>query len=210
MNKTSITVLEDDTLFRQGIEKMIGDTPDLRCEASYNTVQSLYENLNGLQSNVFWLDINLPDGSGVEVIKNILKQKPEALCLVCSLYDDDKHVFEAMKAGASAYLLKTTNVDRMLESIYELIDGGSPMSPFIARKLIKTFRAEEVAKEQVTESLTQRETEVLELIAKGLLYKEVAEKLDISPETVKKHLRNTYVKLQVQNRTEAVIKYMGK
>lgn len=210
MNKTSITVLEDDTLFRQGIEKMIAETNDLCCEASYNTVQSLYANLNKLSSNVFWLDINLPDGSGIDVIKNILKERPDALCLVCSLYDDDKHVFEAMKAGASAYLLKTTNVDKMLESIYELINGGSPMSPFIARKLIKTFRAEEAAKEQVADTLTHRETEVLDLIAKGLLYKEVAEKLEISAETVKKHLRNIYVKLQVQNRTEAVMKYMGK
>jgi DNA-binding NarL/FixJ family response regulator len=209
-SKISITVLEDDSTFRQGIEKMISGAGDLICEASFNTVTDFYKNFENLSSNVFWVDINLPDGSGIEVIKNILKEKPAALCMVCSLHDDDKHIFDAMKAGASGYLLKNTSMDKMLDSIYELINGGSPMNPFIARKLISSFRVAQTAKENVTDALTPRETEVLELIAKGLLYKEAADNLKISIETVKKHLRSIYTKLQVQNRTEAVVKYLGK
>lgn len=209
-SKTSIVVLEDDLIFRQGIETMIAGTGDLQCEASYTTVTDFYANLDNLVSDLFWVDISLPDGSGIDVIKAILKVNPSALCLVCSLHDDDKHVFEAMKAGATGYLLKNTRMDKMLESIYELLNGGSPMSPFIARKLIATFRDAQTSQEQIADALTDRETEVLQLIAKGLLYKEAADKLGISIETVKKHLRSVYIKLQVQNRTEAVVKYLGK
>lgn len=206
----SITVLEDDFIFSQGIQKMISETDDLQCEMAFNTVTDFYKIFDTLSSNIFWVDISLPDGSGIDVIKTILKSKPAALCLVCSLHDDDRHVFEAMKAGAIGYLMKNTSVSKMLESIYELLNGGSPMSPFIARKLITSFRIKEDNKTEVTNLLTLRELEVLQHIAKGHLYKEVADSLGISIETVKKHLRNIYIKLQVQNRTEAVVKYLGK
>jgi NarL family two-component system response regulator LiaR len=208
-SKVLITILEDDLIFRQGIQKMISSTTDLQCETAFSSVTDLYSKLPQLVSNVFWVDINLPDGSGIEVIKTVLKLKPSALCLVCSLHDDDKHIFEAMKAGANGYLLKNTSMEKMLESIYELLSGGSPMSPFIARKLISSFRITEKNKNEVIDSLTSRESEVLQHIAKGHLYKEVADSLNISIETVKKHLRSIYAKLQVQNRTEAVVKYLG-
>lgn len=207
--KISITVLEDDYIFSQGIQKMISGTDDLQCEKAFSTVTDFYKNLHSLSSNIFWVDLSLPDGSGIDVIKTILKSKPSALCLVCSLHDDDRHVFEAMKAGASGYLMKNTSMDKMLESIYELANGGSPMSPFIARKLISSFRIKEDNKTEVINLLTLRELEVLQHIAKGHLYKEVADSLGISIETVKKHLRSIYVKLQVQNRTEAVVKYLA-
>ncbi len=207
-SKTLITILEDDLIFNQGIQKMLSGTSNLICEASFNTVNDFYKNVPHLSSELFWLDISLPDGSGIDVIKMILKVKPTALCIVCSLHDDDKNIFEAMKAGANGYLLKNTSIDRMLESIYELLNGGSPMSPYIARKVISSFRNTESNKNDLINSLTARETMVLEHIAKGHLYKEVAESLEISIETVKKHLRSIYSKLQVQNRTEAVVKYL--
>jgi DNA-binding NarL/FixJ family response regulator len=209
-SKTNITILEDDSIFNQSIQRMIKGTADLQCEASFNTVSGFYKNFSTLSSELFWVDISLPDGNGVEVIKKIVSSNPNALCLVCSLHDDDKNIFEAMKAGAKGYLLKNTPIDKMLESIYELLKGGSPMSPYIARKVISSFRNAENNKNELLELLTPRETIVLEHIAKGHLYKEVADSLEISIETIKKHLRSIYTKLQVQNRTEAVVKFLGR
>ncbi|MFY9309875.1 MAG: response regulator transcription factor [Bacteroidia bacterium] len=209
-NKTAMVLLEDDVIFGDGIQKMISGTKDFYCEARFDTVTSFNKGFSQLTSNIFWVDISLPDGSGIDVIKMILKSKPTALCLVCSLHDDDKHIFEAMKAGASGYLLKNTAVDKMLESLYELQNGGSPMSPYIARKVISSFRDSDSSKSSVLDALTVRESMVLEHIAKGHLYKEVADSLEISIETVKKHLRSIYTKLQVQNRTEAVVKYLNR
>lgn len=207
--KRAITILEDDLIFNDGIQKMINSTPDLYCEASYANVLDFKKYFKRNKSSVFWLDISLPDGLGTEVVKFILKERPDALCLICSLHDDDKNIFEAMKAGANGYLLKNTPVDKMLESIYELVNGGSPMSPYIARKVISSFRENEDKKNTAMSILTAREQMVLQHIAKGFLYKEVADTMEISIETVKKHLRSIYSKLQVQNRTEAVIKFLG-
>ena len=207
---TAITLLEDDIIFGDGIEKMLAGADDFYCEARFDSVIAFTNAFPALTSSLFWVDISLPDGSGIDVIKMILKSKPSALCLVCSLHDDDKHIFEAMKAGASGYLLKNTSVDKMLESIYEMLNGGSPMSPYIARKVISSFRDSDSSKVSVLDALTPRETIVLEHIAKGHLYKEVADSLEISIETVKKHLRSIYSKLQVQNRTEAVVKYLNR
>lgn len=208
--QTAITLLEDDVFFGDGIEKMLAGADDFYCEARFDSVRAFTKEFPALASNVFWVDISLPDGSGIDVIKLILKSKPSALCLVCSLHDDDKHIFEAMKAGASGYLLKNTSVDKMLASIYELLNGGSPMSPYIARKVISSFRDSDSTKVSLLDALTARESIVLEHIAKGHLYKEVADSLEISIETVKKHLRSIYSKLQVQNRTEAVVKYLNR
>ena len=170
---------------------------------------SFLQALPSLKSDIYWLDISLPDGSGIELIKQIKSRYNNASCLICSLHDDDENIFYALKTGADGYILKNAGATKMIEGIHELINGGSPMSPFIARKVVNSFM-EPKTREQGPEGLSARETEVLKLIATGLLYKEVAVKLFISTETVKKHIRNIYSKLQVQNKTEAVLKYLNR
>lgn len=207
----SIVVIEDDPVFRQNVSYLINETPGMACVHTYDSVTAFMANEPTTHNDLYWVDINLPGGSGIELVRHLHTKNPEVRCLICSLHDDDHHVFEAMRAGASGYLLKNASVEQMLAAIHELMAGGAPMSPYIARKLIDTFK--ETPKPAATASfygLSERELEVLQHIAKGLLYKEVADALHISIETVKKHLRSIYTKLQVQNRTEAVIKFLGK
>lgn len=205
----SITIVEDDASFRTSAEEMIRQAVGLTCDSSFADSTSFLQALPSIRSDVYWLDISLPDGSGIDLIKQIKSRYNDAFCLICSLHDDDENIFHALKAGADGYILKNAGATKMVEAIHELIGGGSPMSPFIARKVMQSFR-EPVAANQATDILSARETEVLKLIATGLLYKEVAVKLFISTETVKKHIQNIYSKLQVQNKTEAVLKYLNR
>lgn len=204
-----ITVVEDDASFRTSVEEMLNQTAGLTCVSSFADTTSFLQALPTLKSDIYWLDISLPDGSGIDLIKQIKSRYNQAFCLICSLHDDDDNIFNALKAGADGYILKNASAGKMVDSIFELMSGGSPMSSFIARKVMQSFR-EPVTTNLVTESLSTRETEVLQLTATGLLYKEVAEKLNISTETVKKHIQNIYRKLQVQNKTEAVLKYLNR
>ena len=205
-----ITVVEDDTSFRTSVEEMLSQVAGLTCVSSFANATSFLQALPALKSHIYWLDISLPDGSGIDLIKKIKSKFNNVYCLICSLHDDDEHIFEALKAGADGYILKNAGAHKMIESIYELIRGGSPMSPFIARKVMQSFRETRTTNHQVVESLSSREIEILQLISTGLLYKEVADKLHISAETVKKHIQNMYKKLQVQNKTEAVLKYLNR
>lgn len=207
-----ITVVEDDASFRTSVVEMLGQTPGLTCVSSFADTTSFLQALPTLKSDIYWLDISLPDGSGIDLIKQIKSRYHQAYCLICSLHDDDDNIFNALKAGADGYILKNASAGKMVDSIFELMQGGSPMSSFIARKVMQSFREPipTIITNLATESLSTRETEVLQLIATGLLYKEVAEKLHISTETVKKHIQNIYKKLQVQNKTEAVLKYLSR
>lgn len=206
----SVVIIEDDTHFRESVAEMLAQTPDIVCAGTYASLKDIYTDLAQVRPTVFWVDLNLPDGTGIELLRVIKQQQPEALCLVCSLHDDDAFVFDAIKAGADAYLLKNTSIEKMLAAIYELVAGGAPMSPYIARKVMASLRPVTVKKDTAMSELTHRELEVLEQVAGGFLYKEIADQLQISVETVKKHVRNIYGKLQVQNRTEAVLKFLSK
>ena len=207
----SIVVIEDDPVFRQNVAYLINGTPDMRCVHTYDSVTAFLAHEPADHNDLYWIDINLPGGSGIELVRHLRSQNPGVRCLICSLHDDDQHVFEAMRAGASGYLLKNASVDQMLSAIHEMMDGGAPMSPYIARKLMDSFKEPlKTAQTDRFHGLSERELEVLQHIAKGLLYKEVADALHISIETVKKHLRSIYTKMQVQNRTEAVVKFLGR
>lgn len=205
----SIVIVEDDAIYRENLVYLFDNNPGMECAGSFSTVKDFLSGEPETYDKIYWIDINLPDGSGIDLIRFLRSKNPTVLCMVCSLYDDDRHIFEAMRAGAGGYLLKSASPDQMITGIKELASGGAPMSPYIARKLMESFRetpGEESIKNKY--DLSNREEEVLQHIAKGLLYKEVAAVMHISTETVKKHLRNTYAKLQVQNRTEAVVKYL--
>lgn len=207
-NLITIAVLEDEKNFRDSVVELINSTEDMKCITTFENVTSFYTNFKDVHPDVFWIDLHLPDGSGIDVIKYIKKEREDALCLVCSFFDSDEKVFNALKVGADGYLLKGENIETILKSITELVNGGAPMSPSIARKVLTTFKPTCIAGEEF--DLTLREKEILGFLSKGLSYKNIAINLYISPETVKKHIRNIYGKLQVTNKVEAINKYFEK
>lgn len=140
--------------------------------------------------------------NGANLVWEIKKQNTEAVCIICSIYDDDEFIFSALKNGAMGYLLKDSSGDQIITALTDLLNGGSPMSPYIARRVIASFQ--QPKEKKVTELLSTRELEVLEQLATGLIYKEIGEKLFISHETVKQHIKNIYYKLHVQNKVEAL------
>lgn len=157
--------------------------------------------------DVVLMDINLPNMSGIECVGKLKAKLPSVQILMLTVYDDSELVFRALTEGASGYIIKRTAPDKLLEAIRETHQGGSPMSPHIARKVVQYFNQRGSAKRE-TERLTDREREVLEHLAKGYLYKEIADALGIGVETVRRHLSNIYGKLHVHTRTEAVLKHL--
>lgn len=204
-----IVVLEDDKFFRELIVSELNKSVDMECSASYAEIKLLLKDLPNLNPDLFWLDISLSDGNSTDYISQIKTIHPGALCLICSMHDDDEHIFAALKAGAEGYLLKNGGIELMLAGIDELFEGGSPMSPFIARKVLNSFKEKKEDNKTELSVLTKREIEILSGLAQGYLYKEVADEFYISLETVKKHVQNIYKKLHVQNRTEAILKFLN-
>jgi DNA-binding NarL/FixJ family response regulator len=151
------------------------------------------------------MDINLPGMNGIECVKLLKAKNVTAQFLMCTVYEEDEKVFEALKAGAMGYIIKKTSPAQLLEAITDLKNGGSPMSSQIARKVVASFN-DKKTKSKETESLSARENEILELLAKGFRYKEIADKLFISTETVRRHVHNIYEKLHVGSRTDAINK----
>ncbi|MEI8060486.1 MAG: response regulator transcription factor, partial [Ferruginibacter sp.] len=151
--------------------------------------------------------------NGIEVVRELKVSHPEILFMMCTIYEDDEQIFEALSAGASGYILKKTPPAKLLESIQELMEGGSPMSSQIARKVVAAFqnkKFENSSSELAIDMLSKREKEILEMISKGLLYKEISEAIFISTETVRKHVYHIYEKLHVTNKVEAVNKFFGR
>lgn len=203
----TIILIEDDKSFRTTLEKMIYELSDFICVGSYAGCKDFLDALPDLEADIYWLDLNLPDGSGIDLLQNIKQKQPDALCMICSMHDDNDTIFSALKSGADGYLLKNASFSNITESLRELVNGGSPMSAFIARKVITSFHITKSEDQKQIEELTSREQEVLNLISKGFTYKETGSQLGIAEETVRKHSRNIYVKLHVKNKTEAAIKF---
>lgn len=201
-----IVILEDDTSFREVILSEIDKNPEMECIGSFSKIKDLTKNLPELFPDLFWLDISLPDGLITNHIVKIKQLYPNSLCLICSMHDDDEKVFAAIKSGADGYILKNSSLETMMTALDELFAGGSPMSPFIARKVIN-YMQDDVTEKAMLLNLTKREQEILSNLALGFQYKEVAEQLSVSLETIKKHVQNIYKKLHVQNRTEAINKF---
>lgn len=148
------------------------------------------------------VDIKLPGMNGANLVRHISQSDKNVQCIICSMFDDDEFIFSALKNGALGYLLKDSSGDQILSALDELNQGGSPMSPFIARRVIASFQ--QPKEKKVSELLSDREQEVLQQLAQGLIYKEIGEKLFISHETVKQHIKHIYQKLHVQNKIEAL------
>ena len=202
----TVAVIEDNDQFRTGLELTIQGEPGFSLTGSYTSAEKALSDLPGNGADIVIADISLPGMRGTELIGKLREVMPQTQFMVCSIHDDNDTIFEALKYGASGYILKEPITrDEIVKAIHDLYHGGSPMSPFIARKVITNFQRPSTSGEGSTLSL--REKEVLELLAMGLLYKEIAEKLGVTHETVKKHLKNIYQKLHVQNKIEALNKY---
>lgn len=208
MPPIKICIVEDLKEVREGMVSLL--TLDERFEvlASFTDAEKATEELEAWQPDIVIMDINLPGMNGIECIRKVKTQCPQTQFIMFTIYEDDEKVFEALTAGASGYLLKKTPLGKICESLVELQSGGSPMSTQIARKVINRLRIDE--RSNNVESLSARENEVLQFLAKGFLYKEIADKLSISTSTVRQHIHKIYDKLHVQNRTEAINKIFGR
>lgn len=178
------------------------------CAETFANGEEAVKKLPAICPDVALMDINLPGINGIEAVRKLKAQCSNTQFIMSTVYEDDESIFESLKAGASGYLLKKTAPSKILDSITEVYNGGSPMSSQIARKVIASFQQKKQSIDDA-EILTQREKEILKSLAKGLRYKEIAGELNIGLETVRTHTRNIYEKLQVQSRTEAINKIMG-
>lgn len=201
-----LVIVEDDLVTRQNLAAFIEATPEYELLGSFMTSEEAMDQIDFASIDVLLTDIELPGKSGIELIR-VLKPKFTRLqCIVLTVFEDDEHVFSALKAGATGYILKGARPSKLLDAIDEVMSGGSPMTGSIARRVMESFRQKEVLQ---SEHLTERENGLLQKLAEGLRYKEIAEELNISAETVRTHIRNIYQKLQVQSRTEAINKLRG-
>ena len=202
----TVSIVEDNDQFRNALEAIIKVQDDFALAGSYDSAEKALDGLIENPPDIVITDISLPGMRGTELIMSLKDKMLQTQFMVCSIHDDNDTIFEALKCGASGYILKDpVTAAEIIKAIRDLYNGGSPMSPYIARKVISSFQKSTTHNEQALLSI--REKEVLELLAKGLLYKEIADKLGVTHETVKKHLKNIYQKLHLQNKIEALNKF---
>lgn len=205
----SLAIVEDLDEVREGLQQFISINKEFTVLDTFATAEEAMYELPLLKPDVVIMDINLPGINGIDCIKEVKNKIPDTQFMMFTVYENDEKVFEALKAGATGYLLKSTGLVQLIEALKELYNGGSPMSSNIARKLVNIFHEGEKNKMPV-EELSKRENEILQLLAKGLLYKEISDQLSISTATVRQHIHKIYEKLHVQNRTEAINKAIRK
>ena len=198
----SICIVEDDSNLLANLSRIISMQKDFRLAGAFKTAEQALKEVSWPEVNVLLTDIDLPGISGVELIARLRRDYPNLLPMAYTVYEDRDTVFAALKAGAFGYIIKGGGAGDVLSALRQLLAGGAPMSPAIARKVIGVFRLEETP--EIEEPLSQREKELLQLVAEGLLYKEIAEKLGISPHTVHTHIKNIYGKLHATDRNNAL------
>jgi DNA-binding NarL/FixJ family response regulator len=204
-----VAIVEDDRRVRESLAVLVDDGERTRCVGTYATAEEALENLPQKKPDVVLMDINLPGMSGIECVRRVKAQLPKTQILMLTMYEDDEKVFQSLVAGASGYLVKRTSPADLLKAIVEVHSGSSPMTGKIARTVVEHFQ--KLQRESPTEQyLSKRESEILDLLTKGFRYKEIADALSISFETVRSHLKSIYAKLHVHSRTEAVVKYLRK
>ena len=205
----SLMIVEDLDEVREGLFECISMSAEFKILDSCKTAEEALYEIPRHRPDIVIMDINLPGMNGIECIRQLKTKHLPTQYMMFTVYEDDEKVFTALKAGATGYLLKSTGPAQLLESLKELHLGGSPMSANIARKLIMLLQEQERNKVEV-EALSQRENEIVQLLAKGLLYKEISRQLSITTGTVRQHIHNIYKKLHVQNRTEAINRAYGR
>jgi len=209
MAAITVSIVEDLQEVRESLENLIMGSDEFLLLSSCANAETARLQIPKDQPQVVIMDINLPGMSGIECIRKIRDDCPGTQFLMYTIFEDDEKVFEALEAGANGYLLKKTPREKIPEALIEMQNGGAPMSTHIARKVIKSFQQRNHFNES-NSLLSQKEKEVLELLAKGFLYKEIGDQLHISINTVKQHIHRLYEKLHVSNRTEAINKLYGR
>lgn len=204
----SVSIIEDNEQLRNTLSRVLNRAEGFRCISTYGSAEEGLEDLPEKKPDVVLMDINLPGINGVECVRRLKQVAPGIQSMMLTVYEDTENIFNALAAGASGYLLKRTSTPELLESIREVHRGGSPMTAHIARKVVQSFQKPATAASEAAEDLSPREREVLDCLSQGFLYKEIAEKLGISYETVHTYIRRIYEKLQVRTRTEAVAKFL--
>jgi len=203
----TVSIVEDNEQLRGTLARVLNRADGVRCISQYADAESALEGLPKDGPEVVLMDINLPGMNGVECVRRLKPATPATQIVMLTVYEDTENIFNALAAGAAGYLLKRTKSAELLEAIREVHRGGSPMTTHIARKVTQSFQKAGPSS-QPTENLSEREQEVLDCLSQGFLYKEIAEKLGISYETVHTYIRRIYEKLQVRTRTEAVAKFL--
>jgi DNA-binding NarL/FixJ family response regulator len=201
-----IAIVEDSKTLREGFETLINRTPDLQCVCTAATVAEALRKIPKAAPDVILMDIQLPDHTGVVCTAQIKELLPAVQIIIVTVYEDSDRIFEALRAGACGYILKRAKPERVIDAILEAHEGGVPMTPEIARKVIGQFRGQVTAASEL-DSLSPRENEVLQLVMHGLGNKEIADRLSVTVAAVKWHLQHIYEKLHVHSRTEAALKF---
>jgi DNA-binding NarL/FixJ family response regulator len=207
----TFSIVEDDRETREYLVALLAGQDTLRCLSAYPTGEKAIVGIPGEKPEVAIVDINLPGMNGIECVAQLKAVLPEMQVLMLTTYEDTDMIFESLRAGASGYLLKKRLSVDLVQAIEQVHAGGSPMSSEIARKVVEYFRRPPAAKSgDDVDQLTSRETELLALLAEGCLYKEIGERLGVSYNTVRAHVRNVYKKLHVQSRAHATLKYLNR
>ncbi len=203
-----VGIVEDDKQIRDGISSLINGSEGFECIHTFESSEDIISKVNSLNLDVILMDIHLDKISGIECIQILKKSGCKSQFIMFTSFEDTDSIVNALKSGAVGYLTKTTQPSKILDSLLDVYKGGSPMSSSVARKLVSTFNV--VDDNVALEKLSVREKEILEFLAKGFRYKEIADKLFLSTETVRTHIRNIYCKLQVNSRTDALNKIYPK
>lgn len=204
---TDVAIVEDNSALGAGLRKIVESASDFRCVGVWPSAEEALRKIDAFRPQVVLMDINLPGMSGIEATARIRRHLPDIQVIMVTVYRDHDQIFAALKAGASGYLLKRSTPEEVRQAIRDVRTGGAPMSAEIARRVVEAFHQPVKAENAEEVRLSKRETEILELLTKGLANKEIADRLDISVETVRVHLRRVYEKLHVHSRTEAAMKF---
>ncbi len=201
----NVAIVEDNKDIREGLVYLIKSSEGFNCTSNFSNSEDALAILPNSDVDVVLMDINLPGKSGIECAAELKSLRKDIQIIMLTIFEDDDNIFKSLQAGASGYILKKTSAAFLLEAIKDIVNGGSPMSSQIARKVVAAFQKSSEGINSLNE-LSSRESEILSYLSKGYRYKEIADKLFISIETVRTHIRNIYEKLQVHSRTEAILK----
>ena len=205
----TVSIVDDEADLRKHIAGFLSATGNIRCISAYASAEEALENLPKDKPDVILMDINMGEMDGIECVRNLTAKMPEAQVLMLTVFEDTEQIFRALSAGASGYLLKRMSPKKLVEAIGEVCAGGSPMSAPIARKVVKSFKTTPASGDESAD-LSPREHSVLDGLAEGLAYKQIADQLGVSIHTVRNYIRRIYEKLHVRSRTEAVAKFLRK
>lgn len=206
----NIAIVEDNKMIREGLELYFKSDEQFNCDVSVSSVESFLKKTIKDDIDILLLDINLPGMSGIEGIRHIKHQYPDIYIIMLTIYKDEKHVFAALKAGSDGYLLKNTPLKTIKEGMLQILNEGAPISPVIARKVISYFNPQKQLKKDGFEDLSSRELEVLQALSDGMQFKNIADKLFVTIDTIRYHTKNIYKKLQVNSKLGAVKKFLDR